>query len=639
MSTSFQKLQETLASLPLSPGVYFFKNAGGEILYIGKSNSLKNRVSSYFNASAKNERLTLLVQSIEQIDYILALSEKNALALEANLVKKHQPKFNILLKDDKHPPYIKIKMTDDYPAIEVTRTIRKDGAKYFGPYFGGVRVNDVVSVLKSAYKIRTCQKTVFKSAKRECLDYHINLCFGVCQKRISKEEYREKLEKAIAFLKGKDKSAYDLIHERMLDAADREEFERAISYKEQLKTLAKLKERELTDLVGERGDINLDSYSIKSDEFLTVISQVIVRGGKLMGVNNHSFETLTNESDALMGFLTQYYSKNTILPEEILIDEFSSHLTHHTSRNNGKNEFDEQMIGAATDLPHEQNIFAPANSTTKELLEGFLETLSSKKVEVLFPQKGKKKSLVFLARENALEHLEKGRSREERTLDRTARASDELAKLLGIPSCKRIECYDISNISGTFNVASRVVFENGVPSKKDYRRYKIKTVIGADDFASMAEVISRRFNSTHNSQSTTHNEDESSFDGQIVVASALDRPMLIAEQTCGRSMTATTTTNHKPKTKNHQDEVLPSLIVIDGGKGQLNAAIASLKKANLAHLDIIGLAKKEEEIYLPNNELPLRLDIKSNAMHLLIRIRDEAHRFALKYHKKLREKI
>ena len=568
MSNLLKKIQEILATLPSSPGVYFFRNATGEILYIGKANSLKSRVSSYFNSGAKNERLTLLVQSIANIDYVLALSEKNALALEANLVKKYKPRFNILLKDDKSPPYIKIKITDDYPAIEVTRIVRRDGAKYFGPYFGGIWVNDVVNILKSAYKIRTCTRTVFKNAKRECLDYHIDLCLGVCQKReegMTKEDYRERLEKAIAFLKGKDKTAYDIIHKQMLAAAEKEEFERAITYKEKLATLEKLQQRELTDLIGESGELNLDAYSIQSDEFLTVISQVIVRGGKLMGVNNYSFETLTNENDALMSFLVQYYSKNIVLPEAVLID-LMHNLQQCTIHNNSENKFDTKV------------------------LEAFLETLVNKKTEVAFPQKGRKKSLVLLARENALEHLEKGRSKEERELDRTSRAADDLAKLLGIKSAKRIECYDISNISGTFNVASRVVFENGMPDKKSYRHYKIKTVEGADDFASMSEVIGRRFRTS-------------------IQNSAL------------------------------QNEILPSLIVIDGGRGQLNAAIASLKKARLEHLDIIGLAEKEEEIYLQSNLLPIKIDQKSNAMHLLIRVRDEAHRFALKYHKKLREKI
>ncbi|MCL2255335.1 MAG: excinuclease ABC subunit UvrC [Firmicutes bacterium] len=597
MTTLSQKISNILKTLPHSAGVYFFKNSSGEILYIGKANNLKNRVSSYFNSSAKNERLTILVQNIDTIDYILAISEKNALSLEANLVKFHQPKFNILLKDGKSPPYIRIKLTDDYPSVEITRTIRKDGAKYFGPYFGGVRVNDVVNILKSAYKVRTCTKTVFKSAKRECLDYHINLCFGTCQNRISKEEYHENLSHAIAFLRGKDRTAHDTIFQKMMDAADKEEFERAMSYKEQLATLEKLKERELTDLIGESGEVNLDAYSIQSDEHLTVISQVIVRGAKLMGINNYSFETLTNDGDALMSFMTQYYSKNHVLPEEILIDEM---------HNSCESDFAENTnTQTANDVAQD----APNNF----LLEDFLQSLSSRKIEIVTPQKGKKKSLVKLARENALEHLEKGRNKDERELNRTTRAADDLAKMLKISSAKRIECYDISNISGSFNVASRVVFENGVPSKKSYRHYKIKTVVGADDFASMAEVIARRFRNSANNHGGREESRMRSGDEDKIDLTTLF-----------------------PLSK---DEALPSLIVIDGGRGQLSSAVESLKKAGFDGLNIIGLAKKEEEIYLPNEPFPLKFDLKSNAMLLLIRIRDEAHRFALKYHKKLREKI
>ena len=520
------------------------RDSGGNIIYIGKAVVLKNRVKQYFSSSKKEPKVQAMVDNIADFEYIITLSEKDAFSLEANLIRKHKPKYNILLKDDKSSPYIKINTSLDYPNIEITRKVKKDGAKYFGPYFNGIYAKDMLEIIKSAYRLRACPKCYY-SNKRECLNYHINLCYAPCRSRITKEEYAEVVKKVIAFLSGREDTAERLITEKMEKAVEAEEFERAIGYRDQLAMLKKLKERNLSDL---GGFTDIDSFAYATDTRRSVISVSIVRAGKMMGVKNFSVsDAELSEADALSGFISQYYRGGEDLPQALCL----------------KNECD---------------FFA---------LEEYLYSLSGRRAQILFPKAGMKKKLVAMAEENALDYLEKSVEKSERELDMTVRAAEDLAKILGIKSARRMECYDISNISGVDKVASGVVFIDGAPSKSDYRRYKIKTVEGSNDFACMAEIMGRR------------------------LSRATDGDEKFAE--------------------------LPDLIVIDGGKGQLGAAHESMTAAGY-DIPMIGLAKREEEVFSVGCSEPILLSKRSNPLKLLQRIRDESHRFAITYHRNLRAK-
>ena len=537
-------LEEKIKNLPLQSGVYIMRDSSGNIIYIGKAVVLKNRVKQYFSQSKKPPKVQAMVDNIADFEYIITLSEKDAFSLEANLIRKHKPKYNILLKDDKSNPYLKINTSYEYPNIEITRKVKKDGAKYFGPYFNGINAKDMLEIIKSAYRLRACPKGYYMG-KRECLNYHIGLCRAPCQNRIDKNEYDEIVKKVIAFLSGREDTAERLITEKMEQAVEAEEFERAIVYRNQLSMLKKLKERNLSDL---GGFSDIDSFAYATDSRHSVISVSIVRSGKMMGVKNYSVtDAETEESEAIESFITQYYGSGTELPQAICL----------------KSEFD-----------------------CTALLE-YLYSLSGSTTQILFPKAGMKKKLVAMAEENALDYLEKSVEKAEHALDMTVRAAEDLAKILGLPSCRRMECYDISNISGVDKVASGVVFIDGEASKSDYRRYKIKTVEGSNDFACMAEIIGRRLKRADEG-------DEKFAD-------------------------------------------LPDLIVIDGGKGQLGAAYESMTAAGY-NIPMIGLAKREEEVFTVGNPDPIILSKRSYPLKLLQRIRDESHRFAITYHRNLRSK-
>jgi excinuclease ABC subunit C len=538
-----EALKNKIGLLPDKSGVYIMRNAGGHIIYIGKAAVLKNRVRQYFFNTQKNQKVAAMVEAVADFDYVITLSEKDALSLEANLVRKHKPHYNILLKDDRHSPYIRIDTNQRFPGLEIVRKIRRgDKAKYFGPFFFGLRAGEIIEIIKSAYKIRACGKL---QKGRECLNYHISLCLAPCGGRISEEDYRVAVDKAVAFLSGKDGDAEKIITDKMNSAVENEEFERAITYRDRLSMLKKLRERNLSEFKG--GD--LDAVSFITDGDYGAISVVIVRGGKLMGAKNYplfSGEILSGET--FSQFLTQYYSDpNTLIPPEILTDT----------------EFD------------------------KAALEEYLYSLSGRKTAVAFPKIGAKKKLLTMAEENARNTLVNSMEKETRERGFTQGACEGLSDLLGLGYLKRIECYDISHVSGTEQVASGVVFTDGRPDKKEYRRYNIKSVPGADDFKSLAEVISRRLNRAK-----------------------------IGDASFG---------------------LMPDLIVIDGGKGQLSYAHAAMREAGY-DIPMISLAEKNEEIFTLNGGGPIVLKKESFVLKLLQRIRDEAHRFAVTFHRNTRIK-
>jgi len=591
-----QKIKDKLKDLPGKSGVYLFKNEAGHIIYIGKANILKNRVRSYFNATAKENKVLAMLESVFDFEYFITLSEKDALSLEANLIKKHKPRYNILLKDDKHAPYIRIDLKEKFPVLTIVRKVKNDGAKYFGPYFFGVRVGDILDILKSSYQIRTlsCSRKNSKvknyvtsdkwlsippsPKQRACLNYDIGLCLAPCIGAVNEADYKKRIGEAIAFLSGKDNKPQEIILKKMEAAVENEEFERAIKYREQLKMLKTLSDRILTELENEGKDF--DAIFVALEGLYVSSSVVIVRGGKLMGVKNFNSKGVLSPLDALGQFIGQYYSGvGGDIPSKILLSE----------------QFDFTA------------------------LQEYLTSLAGKKIELSVPQKGIKKKLVAMAQENAKDALVKGIEISERDMQMHEGANDRLAELLGIKSLRRIECYDISHISGTDKVASGVCFINGRMAKSEYRRYRIKTVQGIDDFASLAEVLSRRLAPTVNGELRIEN-------GEFML-----------DKDSNENLPQPNKDNNSQFSILNSQLNMPDLIVIDGGKGQLNASSQILNSYNL-RIPIISLAKREEEIFTLNSSDPIILPKDSFILKLLQRIRDEAHRFAVSYHRTLRSK-
>lgn len=532
-------LEEKIKNLPENPGVYIMRNAGGEIIYIGKAVVLKNRVRQYFQHTEKPPKVQAMVDNIADFDYIITLSEEDALTLEATLINKHKPYYNILLKDDKHSPYIKIDLSVPYPTVEITRKYKRDGAKYFGPYFNGISVREVVDVIRSAYNMRCCPKNL-KKRSRPCLNYDIGLCKAPCMNYIGKEEYAVIVDNVMRFLKGYDNTATALIKEKMEKAALAEQFERAIEYRNQLEMLKKLRERTIANL-GSITDIDVFAYAQEGDD--TVISAAVVRASRMIGVKNYFLPPIDADiTEKFTQFIMQYYQE--VEPaEEICLPE-------------------------------------PLDCDAIRRCFGVIAAVD--KINVQFPKIGQRKKLVDTAAANASDYLAKNREKNKREQEMTAGACARLAKIIGIPSARRMECYDISNISGVDKVASQVVFIDGKAEKGEYRRYKIRTVEGANDFASMAETLRRRM-------------------GRLTL------------------------------------ENRPDLIIVDGGKGQLSAAWQVLEELN-ENIPMVGLAKREEEIFLVGQSDPIVLDHSDYALRLMQRIRDEAHRFAITYHRNLRSK-
>lgn len=526
--------RQNLEDLPSTPGVYIMRDVTGKVIYVGKAVVLKNRVRQYFNNSPKLPKVQAMVDNVDRFEYVITLTEKDALSLEANLVKKYNPHYNILLKDDKASPYIRIDTREEFPTVEVTRKLKKDGAKYYGPYLNGLRVWDIVGIIRTAFGMRTCKK---RMPKKQCLYYHIGLCKAPCGGLISKEEYKQVVDRVIEFLCGKDDGIKELLESKMMSAADADDFEQAIVYREQLKMLKLLRERSVANL-GKVVDV--DSFAIASNGMHGAASVNIVRGGKMMGVYNFALgDAADTEAEALSSFAVAFYSANHEIPDEVCFPV----------------EFDASGLSE------------------------YLSTVSGKKVHITFPEKGAKRQLIKMAKDNAADFLEKSAEKQLRREYMTSGAAERLKNILGLQSVRRMECFDISHVSGVDKVASQVTFIDGEPSKKDYRRYKIRTVEGNNDFACMAEVISRRMD----------NGD------------------------------------------------LPDLIVIDGGKGQLGYAMEAMHSAGV-DIPMISLAERNEEIYVPGKSDPIILTKNDYALRLLQRIRDEAHRFAITYHRNLHAK-
>lgn len=556
-------LSEQLKKLPDKPGVYLMKDIHGEIIYVGKAISLKNRVRQYFQ-SAKNHppKVRAMVENIYDFEYIITDSEVEALMLESNLIKKHRPKYNVLLRDDKHYPYIKVTLGEKYPRVMKTRKVIKDGARYFGPYIHVGAVNQTIEILKKFYPLRTCSKNLDKPQERPCLNYHIGKCLGPCTGQVNMEAYNKMIQEIILFLSGKQDELVKEITRKMQASAENMDFERAAEYRDQIIAIQSILEKQKVIFAT---DIDQDVIAMARGIDEVCIMVFFLRGGKLMG-REHYMVTASEEDErreVLSSFIKQFYGGTAFVPKEILLEEELE---------------DGELIGE------------------------WLSMKKDGKVSVKNPKKGEKKELLDMVHKNAVEILEQFSEKLIRERQKSLGALEELAEYMGLTRKPyRIEAFDISNTQGVHSVASMVVFEGGKPKYSDYRRFKIKTIDGPNDYGSMQEVIYRRFKRGLEEKETMEKKGIVDDEGKF--------------------------------------SRLPDLILIDGGLGQVNAAAAVL---SALHVDIplSGMVKDDRHrtkdlIY---KGVELGLNKASNAFLLVAKVQEEAHRFAITYHKSLRGK-
>lgn len=539
-------IREKLKLLPDNPGVYIMLDKFGNVIYVGKARILKNRVRQYFHNSPKPEKVMKMVENITDFNYIITDSEIDALALENNLIKKYKPKYNILLKDDKTYPYIKANLNEDFPNFSITRKIKKDGCRYFGPFMGGINCKDILDTLQLTFCVRLCHTQIGAKPKRECLNYHIGRCTSPCSHKVTKEDYASQVKSALAFLDGNYKEAEKLLSEKMMKAADGENFELALDYKNKLEMLGKLEAKRITAL---SRFIDADILAYSSNGIYSAVNVLVTRKGVMQGGNSFALdEAHLSDGEAMTAFIVQYYSTHEI-PSELIVEEFCE----------------------------------------KELIQNYFREKFSKNVEVTLAKQGVKARLLKMAQKNAAEFLEKSVDKIRHRDEMTVNACLRLQEILGLKKYpRRMECYDISNISGVDKVASMVVFIDGEADRQSYRRFKIKTVEGANDFASLQEVLVRRL-------SKLGTQEEERF----------------------------------PK---------PDLVIIDGGKGQLSAVREIFDRLSVADIELISLAKREEEVFTLSSDESVKIPRREYALKMLQRIRDEAHRFAITYFRNLHSK-
>ncbi len=554
-------LRPLLDALPEKPGCYLMKDAAGEVIYVGKAVNLRHRVRSYFHASAqKNAKTRQLVRRIADIEWIVVASELEALILEMNLIKRYRPRYNVRLKDDKRYPYIKVHWSDPFPRVTVTRRMVDDGSRYFGPYTSVWAVHQTLDVLRRIFPYLTCDRLITGEDKRACLYHDIRLCTAPCIGAVTQEQYRQMIADLMAFLEGRTEAVTARLREEMQQAAAALRFERAAVLRDQLLAIEKIVEKQKV-ISPEYQDSDVLALARAAGE---AVAQVFfIRGGKLIGREYFVLDGAAEEPDSevLAGFLKQFYDQAPSVPARVLLPE----------------EVEEAHI----------------------IQQWLSSRRGGEKVEIIIPRDDTQRGLVQMAAENAAEMLHMLKARWEADTHRQSTALAELQQALGLPEAPvRIECYDISNTQGTYAVGSMVVFEQGVPKKSHYRRFNIRSVRGPDDFASMEEVLRRRFRRWQSIQETR---------GQ---------PGAKPDPSFAR---------------------LPDLLIVDGGKGQLSRAVKVLREFGLLErVPAAGLAKREEELFLPGRKTPLLLERRSQGLYLLQRVRDEAHRFAISAHRKRR---
>lgn len=556
--------QEELKKLPHCPGVYIMHDANDNIIYVGKAINLHNRVRSYFRKNiGRGPQIDKMVTLIARFEYIVTDSELEALVLENNLIKEHSPKYNTMLKDDKTYPYIKVTVSEDYPRVLFCRQMKKDRSRYFGPYTSAGAVKDTIELINKLFCLRTCNRNLSKEVggERACLNYHIGQCLAPCQGKITREEYQEQVKGALAFLNGNYQDTLKELEQKMQRASENLEFEEAIRYRDlynSVKQIASKQKMEESD--GEDKDI----IALACDDRDAVVQVFFVRGGKLIG-REHFYMAHVSETpkkQILLDFVKQFYAGTPFIPRELILQEEIEDI---------------------------------------QVIEQWLTERKGSRVYIRIPKIGAKEKLVELAAKNAMLVLSQDKERIRREEGRTIGAVKEIASLLGLEEVNRMEAFDISNISGFANVGSMVVFEKGKPKKSDYRKFKIKTVSGPDDYACMKEVLTRRF---------THGMEERKI---------LDDKEL--ENEFG-SFTK-----------------FPDLLMMDGGRGQVNIALQVLEELRL-NIPVCGMVKDDNHntrgLYFNNKEIDI--DRRSEGFKLITRIQDEAHRFAIEYHRSLRSK-
>ena len=558
-------IEQELKKLPDKPGVYIMHDAADEIIYVGKAVNLKNRVRQYFRPSHdEGPKKAKMVTQIRRFEYIITDSELEALVLECNLIKEHRPKYNTMLRDDKTYPYIKVTLGEDFPRVLFSRLIRKDKSKYFGPYTSAGAVKDTIELIQKMYQIRTCSRNLPKDIgkDRPCLNYHIKKCNAPCQGYISKEEYRKSIDMVLSFLNGNYQPVLKDLETRMMQASDQMEFERAIEYRELLNSVKQIAQKQkITSFDGEDKDI----IALANDERDAVVQVFFIRGGKLIGREHFYVRVAAEDSEGqvLTTFVKQFYSGTPFLPKEIMLS------------------------AEIEDIP---------------VIEEWLSAKRGARVYIRVPQKGMNEKLVELAKKNAELVLSQDRERIKREEGRTIGALKEIEKLLDMQGLNRIEAYDISNISGFQTVGSMIVYEKGKPCRSDYRKFRLKTIQGPDDYASMHEVLTRRF------------------------LHGIEEKKELQEKQMDEEFGSFTR--------------FPDLIMMDGGKGQVNIALSVLSELHL-NIPVCGMVKDDNHrtrgLYYNNVEIPI--ERTSEGFKLITRIQDEAHRFAIEYHRSLRSKV
>ncbi|MDY3919326.1 MAG: excinuclease ABC subunit UvrC [Candidatus Limivivens sp.] len=557
-------IQEELKKLPGKPGVYIMHDEKDAIIYVGKAISLKNRVRQYFQSSRnKGPKIEQMVTRIRRFEYIVTDSELEALVLECNLIKEYRPKYNTMLTDDKTYPFIKVTVSEDYPRILFSRTMKKDKNRYFGPYTSAGAVKDTIELLQKIYRIRTCSRNLPKEIgnERPCLNYHIRQCNAPCQGYISKEDYRKSINEAIGFLNGNYEPVFTLLEERMNEAAERMDFEAAIVQRELLNSVRQIAQKQkITNSDGEDKDI----AAVAVEDSDAVVQMFFVRGGRLIGRDHFYLRVAPHDTrgEILSSFLKQFYAGTPYIPRIVML---------------------------------------PEEIEDAQLIEEWLTSRRGQRVYLQVPKKGEKEKLVELAWKNAEMVLTQDKERIKREEGRTIGAMKEIAGLLGLEDVRRVEAFDISNISGFESVGSMIVYERGKPKRSDYRKFKIQSVKGPDDYASMEEVLTRRF--AHGMEEQRELEEK------------------CMEQNFGKF------------------SVFPDLIMMDGGKGQVNVALRVLENLGIS-IPVCGMVKDDNHrtrgLYYDNVEIPI--DRNSEGFRLITRIQDEAHRFAIEYHRSLRSR-
>ena len=547
-STPPTELVQKIDRFPASPGVYIMKDASSRIIYVGKAVNLRSRVRSYFgNASDTRVFFSFLVARVADVDCILAGSEAEALILENNLIKKHRPVYNIRLKDDKTYVSIKVTLTEEWPRVLVVRRYKRDGNLYFGPYGSAGAVREMLRVIKTVFPLRTCSNAFFKGRTRPCIEHEIGRCTAPCVQLVTRERYLQDVDEVILFLKGRNKELVRALEKRMRAASEGHQYELAARYRDQIRAIQKVFE---TQQAQDWGLGDLDIFALAREGDVSVVEEVLVRDGRIVTSVSHTFRTALEPEEVLASFLTQYYIVERYVPPEILCDR---------------------------DFPD------------RSLLEEWLRDRRKLRVEICVPERGDKAKLVEMARRNAQSSFAVERTKEERWESLLGSLKDRLGTM---SPPRRIECYDISNFQGSLAVGAMVTFEDGVPVKDRYRKFRIQTVVGADDFRCLREVLERRLR------------------------------------------------------KGKDDADLPDLLLIDGGKGQLGVAVDVLDELDLTgQVSVASLAKErrsrgtQERVFIPGRSEPLPLAQDSPESLYLQRIRDEAHRFAVKYHRELRKKF